>query len=71
MKRLLSVLLAIAAYNVGIGRVIKRILKRHNVPEMTTSELYDVLRIAMPKETADYLEKVTSRQENYVAWRDG
>jgi membrane-bound lytic murein transglycosylase C len=63
-------LLAIAAYNGGIGRVIKRVMKRHEIPEMTVEELYDALREAMPEETADYLEKVTSRKDNYTEWEE-
>ncbi len=63
-------LLAIAAYNGGIGRVIKRVMKRHEVPEMTVEELYEALREAMPEETADYLEKVTSRKDNYTEWEE-
>ena len=63
-------LLAIAAYNGGIGRVIKRVMKKHNVPEMTTEKLYEAIRAAMPEETADYLERVTSRKKNYVEWEE-
>jgi membrane-bound lytic murein transglycosylase C len=63
-------LLAIAAYNGGIGRVIKRVMKKHDVPGMTTEALYDALRKAMPEETADYLEKVTSRKDNYLEWEE-
>ena len=59
----------IAAYNGGIGRVIKRVLKRYNVPNMSPMEIYDVLRQRMPHETKDYLAKVTSRKEKYIAWR--
>ena len=61
--------LMISAYNGGIGRVIKRVLKSYNVPEMSPSEVYDVLIEKMPNETKDYLRKVTSRKEKYIAWR--
>ena len=61
--------LMLAAYNGGIGRVIKRVLKRCNVPSMSPSEVYDVLIQKMPNETKDYLKKVTSRKEKYIAWR--
>ncbi len=61
--------LMLAAYNGGIGRVIKRVLKRYNVPSMSPSEVYDVLIQKMPNETKDYLKKVTSRKEKYIAWR--
>ena len=61
--------LMVAAYNGGIGRVIKRVLKQHNVPSMSPSEVYDVLIENMPTETKDYLKKVTSRKEKYIVWR--
>lgn len=61
--------LMISAYNGGIGRVIKRVLKRYNVPDMSPSEVYDALIEKMPNETKDYLRKVTSRKEKYIAWR--
>ena len=61
--------LMVAAYNGGIGRVIRRVLKSYNVPEMSPSEVYDVLIEKMPNETKDYLAKVTSRKEKYIAWR--
>ena len=59
----------ISAYNGGIGRVIKRVLKSYNVPEMSPSEVYAVLIEKMPNETKDYLKKVTSRKEKYIVWR--
>jgi membrane-bound lytic murein transglycosylase C len=61
--------LMIAAYNGGVGRVIKRMLKRHKVPQMSQDEVYETLRKVMPEETSDYLVKVTSRKKNYLAWR--
>lgn len=61
--------LMISAYNSGIGRVIKRVLKQYNVPSMSPSEVYDVLIEKMPDETKDYLQKVTSRKGKYIAWR--
>lgn len=61
--------LMISAYNGGIGRVIKRVLKKYTVPSMSPSEVYDVLIEKMPNETKDYLKKVTSRKEKYIAWR--
>ena len=60
--------LMISAYNGGIGRVIKRVLKGYNVPDMSPSEVYDALIEKMPNETKDYLKKVTSRKEKYIAW---
>ena len=61
--------LVVAAYNGGIGRVIKRVLKRYNVPKMPVSKVYETLRREMPDETKDYLEKVTARKDKYLAWK--
>jgi membrane-bound lytic murein transglycosylase C len=61
--------LTIASYNGGVGRVIKRMLRKYKVPEMSPSEVYEALRKEMPDETKDYLAKVSSRKKNYFAWR--
>jgi len=61
--------LAVAAYNGGVGRVIKRVLKNYNVPEMTPDEVYAILKREMPEETGDYLKKVSSRKKNYLEWK--
>ena len=61
--------LMVAAYNGGIGRVIKRVLKVYNVPEITPDEVYNALIKEMPQETKNYLKKVTSRKINYLAWQ--
>jgi len=61
--------LIVASYNGGMGRVIKRVMKRYNVREMSPSEVYEALREEMPEETKDYLAKVTSRKKNYLAWK--
>jgi membrane-bound lytic murein transglycosylase C len=61
--------LMVSAYNGGVGRVIKRVLKNYNVPEMTLDELYSILRREMPEETGSYLAKVISRKKNYLAWK--
>ena len=50
--------LAIAAYNGGIGRVIKRVLKKYDVRQMSPSEVYNALIQEMPDETKDYLTSV-------------
>lgn len=62
--------LIIASYNGGMGRVIKRVMKNYNVPEMTPDEVYAALRKEMPDETKDYLAKVSSRKNNYLAWEE-
>ena len=61
--------LMIAAYNGGIGRVIKRVMKGYNVPEISSDEVFDALIKEMPTETKNYLKKVTSRKENYLIWQ--
>ena len=61
--------LMVAAYNGGVGRVIKRMLRKYKIPQMSPSEVYDALRKEMPDETRDYLAKVTSRKSNYLAWQ--
>jgi len=61
--------LVIAAYNGGIGNVIKKVLKKYNVPEMTPDEVYAALRKEMPEETKNYLARVSSRKKNYLAWQ--
>jgi len=62
--------LIVASYNGGMGRVIKRVMKKYNVPEMTPDEVYAALRKEMPDETKDYLAKVSSRKNNYLAWKE-
>jgi membrane-bound lytic murein transglycosylase C len=61
--------LTVASYNGGVGRVIKRMLKKYNIREMSPSEVYGALREEMPDETGDYLAKVTARKSNYLAWQ--
>jgi len=61
--------LAIAAYNGGIGRVIRRVLKKYNVAKMSPDEVFDVLRREMPDETKDYLAKVVKLKAHYTAWQ--
>jgi len=61
--------LLVASYNGGMGAVIRKVLKRYNVPRMSQSEVYDALRKEMPNETKDYLAKVTTRKKNYLAWK--
>jgi membrane-bound lytic murein transglycosylase C len=61
--------LIVASYNGGMGRVIKRVLRRYKVPQMSPDEVYEALRETMPAETSDYLAKVTSRKKNYLAWK--
>ena len=55
----------IAAYNGGMGRVIKRVLKRYQIPQMTREQVFQALVKEMPNETKNYLRKVTQRKEKY------
>ena len=61
--------LIIAAYNGGMGRVIRKVVKKYRIPEMSPPQVYDALRKEMPDETKDYLAKVSKRKANYLAWR--
>jgi len=61
--------LIVASYNGGMGRVIRKVLKKYNVPQMSPDEVYEALRKEMPDETKDYLAKVSSRKKNYIAWK--
>ena len=55
----------IAAYNGGMGLVIKRVLKKYNVPQMSPEQVFQALIDEMPNETKGYLRKVTSRKGKY------
>ncbi|MBD3181207.1 transglycosylase SLT domain-containing protein, partial [Candidatus Poribacteria bacterium] len=60
--------MVIAAYNGGMGNVIRRVIKKYKVHEMSPPMVYEALRKEMPDETKDYLAKVTRRKNNYLAW---
>lgn len=57
--------LVICAYNWGIGNIQSRVVRKHNIDAMSAEELYKVLQRTPPRETRDYLERVTERQKMY------
>ena len=69
---------SIAAYNTGIGNVCKTFTGEmkispavEKINTMTPDEVYNTLLKKLPyDETKDYLKKVTSRVENYLAWNN-
>ena len=58
--------LVICSYNWGPGSVRRKIVKRHDVAGLSVKELYDILRRKTPKETSNYLKKVTERMQIYA-----
>ena len=59
--------MVIAAYNGGMGLVIKRVLKKYNISQMSPDQVFQVLIREMPDETKGYLRKVTARKDKYRA----
>ena len=57
--------LAICGYNWGPGAVRSRIVKPHGAGSMHERDVYRLLRKKAPKETRDYLQRVTSRKKLY------
>lgn len=53
--------LTICGYNWGPGSMGKKILKHYPIDEMDHQEVYDLLEKKTPKETQDYLQRVTTR----------
>ena len=62
--------LTICGYNWGPTAMHKKILARFRVHEMADQSVYKLLRSKTPKETRDYLERVTSRMPMYAAMID-
>lgn len=64
----------ICSYNGGMGTV-NNIIKKRDIEKMSDKEFYDFLKAELLaksrhyKETADYLDRVTTRKENYLAWK--
>ncbi len=58
--------LAICSYNWGPTAIRKKIIKRHQLSFMPSENLYRLLRAKTPKETSDYLKRVTERSNLYV-----
>ena len=58
--------LVICAYNWGPGSVSRNIVKKNDVDRMASWELFQVLRQKAPKETSNYLKRVTERMKVYA-----
>ena len=57
--------LTVCGYNWGPGSMEKKILKKYNVNAMSDTDLFGLLRKKTPKETSDYLKRVTERMTLY------
>ena len=58
--------LVICAYNWGPGSVSRKIVKKNDIDRMPSGELYQTLRQKAPKETSNYLKRVTERMKVYA-----
>ncbi|MEA3397114.1 MAG: murein transglycosylase domain-containing protein [Chloroflexota bacterium] len=58
--------LTVCGYNWGPGAMRNKILKRYNVGNMSDADLFGLLRKKTPKETSDYLKRVTERMPLYA-----
>jgi membrane-bound lytic murein transglycosylase C len=56
---------SVCGYNWGPGAMRKKILNRYEVSAMTHGQVYQLLREKTPKETSDYIRKVTERISLY------
>ena len=61
---------SICAYNWGPTSVNKKIISRYATAHMDPAELYVLLRSKTPKETREYLKKVTERMALYAPYFD-
>jgi membrane-bound lytic murein transglycosylase C len=57
--------LSVCGYNWGPGAINRKIIRRYPTTSMSPEQLYQVLRQRTPKETSDYLQRVTSRMDIY------
>ena len=57
--------LTICGYNWGPTAIRRKIVQRYQVSFMTSDKLYRLLRDRTPKETSDYLKKITERSNTY------
>ena len=57
--------LSVCGYNWGPGAINRKIIGRYPTTRMSPEQLYQVLRQNTPKETSDYLQRVTSRMGMY------
>jgi membrane-bound lytic murein transglycosylase C len=57
--------LSICGYNWGPSSIQRKIIRRYPTSTMTSEQLYVVLRQRSPRETSDYLQRVTQRMPMY------
>lgn len=57
--------LTICGYNWGPTAIRQKIIQRYHVSSMSSDKLYQLLRHRTPKETSDYLKRVTERSNTY------
>jgi len=57
--------LSICGYNWGPSAIQRKIIRRYPTSNMTSEQLYAVLRQRTPQETRDYLQRVTQRMGMY------
>jgi len=57
--------LSICGYNWGPTSIQRKIIRRYPTSNMTSEQLYMVLRQRTPQETSDYLQRVTQRMPMY------
>ncbi len=57
--------LSVCGYNWGPSAINRKIVRRYPTTSMSPEQLYQVLRQHTPKETSDYLQRVTSRMDLY------
>ena len=58
--------LTICSYNWGPTAIRQKIIQRHQISFMPSENLYRLLRSKTPKETSDYLKRVTERSNLYI-----
>jgi membrane-bound lytic murein transglycosylase C len=59
---------SICAYNWGPTSITKKIMNKYGATDMDAAALYALLRKKTPKETQDYLKKVTERMNLYAPY---
>ena len=57
--------LSVCGYNWGPTSINRKIIRRHPTNSMSPEQLYQVLRQRTPRETSDYLQRVTQRMGMY------
>jgi hypothetical protein len=57
--------LSVCGYNWGPTSIQRKIIRRYPTHSMAPGQLYQVLRQRTPRETSDYLQRVTQRMGMY------